>query len=178
MHAQDSFSTRRRHLGGVPLDDTTPESFVEAQAVHICFEHPQVQSRAGSFRQELTSDGAQKLFTDAPTTSLRTNVKIVHKAPPDGIEITIATDKRQSVPGRVESHVHELSWRTITESLRPNGKTVGLDPATQEFRLKNVGIRVTPTCDMNLGDGRCVRLGSGSNNDAVQVMPSHICKRA
>ncbi len=77
----------------------------KAKARHICLEHPQVQPGARISCRKLTGDGTKELFTYPLTTSLRTNVKIVHKASPDGVEIAIDTDKRLCKPSRVEGNV-------------------------------------------------------------------------
>jgi hypothetical protein len=58
--------------------------------------------------------------------------------------------------------------------LRPDGEPVCFDAAVQKFRRKNMGIGVAPTRGVDRGDGCRVRFGSRSNNNAIQVMLSHV----
>lgn len=60
----------------------------------------------------------------------------------------------------------------VAEPPRPDGESLCFDAAAQEFRRKNVGIGITPTCGMDRCDVCRVRLGSRSDNDVVQVMLS------
>lgn len=83
----------------IPPAYAASEPLVKAKTRHVCLEHPQMQPQARISLRKSTNERTKKSFTYALTTSLRENMKIIHKASPDGIEVTIATDKGLCSPG-------------------------------------------------------------------------------
>ena len=98
MHTQDNLAAGGWNSRSFPFDDLAAQSAVEPEACHVCLEHPQMQPQAGTSFRKLSNGSSKQPFPYALTTSWRQNVKIVQEASPDGIEVTIATDKCQRSP--------------------------------------------------------------------------------
>jgi hypothetical protein len=163
VHAKDSLCTCRRNARTILLDYAASKPPVEAKASYICLEDPQVQPSDRCPCRKLTDSITKQPLTYSLTTSLRANVKIVYQTSPDRIEITIAADEPLHEPSRVAGNIHQLSCGRIAEPLGPYGEPVSFDAAAQEFWRENVGIRVTPACDMDRSDECCVILSSRSD---------------
>jgi hypothetical protein len=66
---------------------------------------------------------------------------------------------------RHNTHIDDRQAREICGI--DGGEAISFDAAAQEFRRKNVCVRVSPTCGVDTSDGCCIRLDSWSINDAA-----------